>query len=77
MVEHELYICTKCLIPAEAAGLCEACGGERILCQPGDPSDPCRQPLMDAQGRVRSRAPIWWLKQRVGRLIDFMELYES
>lgn len=74
VAEHELYLCVNCLIPAEQAGQCEACGRERILCKPGDLSDPCRRPLMDAQGRVRTRAPIWWLKHRVGRLIDYLDV---
>jgi hypothetical protein len=74
VAEDKLYLCVNCLIPAEEAGVCEQCGGERILCRPGDSSDPCRRPLMDADGRIRSRAPIWWLKQRVGRLIDHLDI---
>lgn len=74
MGEDKLYLCVTCLIPAEEAGACEQCGLERVLCRPGDASDPCRRPLMDAEGRLRSRAPIWWLKQRVGQLIEYLEI---
>jgi hypothetical protein len=37
------------------------------------PDDPCRRPLMDAAGQVRTRAPLWWLRLRVGPLLEFLE----
>lgn len=71
--EGPIYLCTNCLSAAEAAGDCPMCGGKVLECKPGDADDPCRRPIIDAQGNVRSRAPLWWLRHRVGNLIRFME----
>jgi hypothetical protein len=32
-----------------------------VECDPHDPDNPCRKPPIDAQGRILSRAPLWWL----------------
>ncbi|OGO13127.1 MAG: hypothetical protein A2Y93_03410 [Chloroflexi bacterium RBG_13_68_17] len=69
----QLYLCPRCLLPGEEPGLCPQCGTERLTCRPGDPDDPCRRPLMDAAGRVRTRAPLWWLRYTVGRLTEYLE----
>ena len=47
---------------------CPTCGDPLLTCRPGDPDDPCRKPLMDAQGRIRTRAPLWWLRHSVKEL---------
>jgi hypothetical protein len=35
--------------------------------------DPCRRPIIDAQGNVRTRAPLWWLRHRLGDLVKYYE----
>lgn len=69
-----IFLCPACMTPAETAGECPECGTVVIECRPGDADDPCRRPLMDEQGRVLTRAPVWWLQHRVGRLIDALGL---
>ncbi|HSB90704.1 MAG TPA: hypothetical protein VLD63_11835 [Anaerolineales bacterium] len=64
-----LYLCARCLLPGDAPGPCPRCGRERLTCRPGDPDDPCRRPVIDAAGKVRTRAPLWWLKESVAPLI--------
>jgi hypothetical protein len=59
---EQVYLCPRCLLAGDAAGPCPRCGQERLTCRPGDPDDPCRRPWIDAHGRVRTRAPLWWLK---------------
>jgi hypothetical protein len=44
-----------------------------ITCHVGDLEDPCRRPLMDSEGRILTRAPLWWLNQSVAELIQFLE----
>ena len=61
-VSEILYICPRCLEPAEEPTLCPNCGGKRVRCRPGSADDPCRKPLMAASGEIRGRAPIWWLR---------------
>ncbi len=63
-----LYVCPRCLESRTVAGACPRCGVQRVRCHPGDPDDPCRRPLMDAQGKVLTRAPLWWLRHTVSRL---------
>jgi len=70
---QELHLCPRCLLSGEAPGPCPRCGGQRLTCRPGDPDDPCRRPLIDAEGQVRTRAPLWWLRHTVGRLASFWE----
>lgn len=65
----EIYLCPRCLIAGGTPGVCKHCGQELITCQPGSCEDPQRRPLIDRQGNVRSRAPIWWLKHTLGSLI--------
>lgn len=68
-----LYLCPRCLLPAEDPAPCPRCGGERLTCRPGDPDDACRRPPMDAAGHVRARAPLWWLRQTVPALARLWE----
>lgn len=56
-----LYVCPDCFLADVSPGTCPACGHTRVECNPGDANNPCRKPPMDAQGRLRSRAPLWWL----------------
>jgi hypothetical protein len=58
----EIYLCPNCLSADGSGGPCPKCGLERLHCRPGEADDPCRRPLMDAQGRLRTRAPLWWLR---------------
>jgi len=70
--EAEVYLCPNCLLPAAEPGPCSRCGRERVGCKPGDPDDPCRRPLMSEDGRVLTRAPLWWLEHTVGDLADYL-----
>lgn len=65
ILDSVVYLCPNCLLPAGEPGECPECGHTRLGCRPGDPDDPCRRPLIDAQGNVRSRAPLWWLQHTV------------
>ena len=67
---EQVYLCANCMLPGDSPGPCPRCGRERLTCRPGDPDDPCRRPWIDAQGQVRTRAPLWWLKQTVGSLAE-------
>lgn len=69
----EVYLCPRCLWVDESPGPCPDCGHERAVCRPGDPDDPCRRPLMDESGRVKTRAPLWWLRHSVGRITELLE----
>ena len=69
----DLYVCRQCLVVDRTGGDCPQCGEQRIVCRPGAAGDPNRRPLIDAKGRVRSRAPRWWLHQTVGRLMGLLE----
>ena len=73
MDEASVFLCPRCLTASETAGACEVCGGARLGCRPGDPDDPCRRPIIDGRGRVRTRAPLWWLRTSVRPLIEEAE----
>ena len=60
-----LYVCPNCFSADEAPCDCPDCGHTRVECDPGDPDNPCRKPPMDAEGRLLSRAPLWWLARSV------------
>jgi len=64
----QVYLCPRCLQGQEQAGDCPRCGEPLLTCRPGDADDPCRKPIMDRHGRVRSRAPLWWLRHSVEEL---------
>ena len=72
-LEVEVFLCPRCLDAQASAGVCPRCGLERVGCRPGDADDPCRRPLVDAAGQVRTRAPLWWLRQTVGPLTRFLD----
>lgn len=69
----QVYLCPRCFDSQASAGICPRCGLERLSCRPGDADDPCRRPLVDAAGQVRTRAPLWWLRQTVGPLTRFLD----
>jgi hypothetical protein len=67
------YLCPNCYTAAEAAGACPMCGHELLGCRPGDADDPCRKPLIDSTGQIRSRAPRWWLEKRLPALFEVLK----
>jgi len=69
----QVYLCPRCLDSQASAGICPRCGLERLGCRPGDPDDPCRRPLVDDAGQVRTRAPLWWLRRTVGPLMRHLD----
>ena len=60
-----LFVCPNCFSVDARPGTCPDCQRERVACDPGDPDNPCRQPPMDAQGNLQSRAPLWWLARSI------------
>lgn len=69
----EFYLCPNCYTAGEEPGPCPMCGHGLLGCRPGDPDDPCRKPLIDTAGRVRSRAPRWWLEKRLPTLFEALK----
>jgi hypothetical protein len=69
----QVYLCPRCLSADGAPGTCPRCAEERIGCRPGDPDDPCRRPIIDARGQVRTRAPLWWLRANLPQLPNGLE----
>ncbi len=70
--DADIYLCPNCFSPADEPGDCSKCGHARVGCRPGDPDDPCRRPLMDSDGNLRTRAPLWWLQYTVTNLTDYL-----
>jgi len=68
-----VFLCPRCLTAADMPGDCSVCGTHRVGCRPGDLDDPCRRPLIDSQGRIRTRAPRWWLNHTVALLAEILE----
>lgn len=56
-----LYVCGRCFSTDVVPGPCPNCGVARAECDPGRPDDPGRKPPMADDGRLLSRAPLWWL----------------
>ncbi|HEX6386071.1 MAG TPA: hypothetical protein VF177_15480 [Anaerolineae bacterium] len=54
------YLCPTCFAVSETAGRCH--NHVKVCCSPGRPGDERRKPLMDADGRLKSRAPRWFLE---------------
>jgi hypothetical protein len=71
--DEVIYMCPNCFNPGDTDGPCAICGTQVLQCRPGDPDDPCRRPLQDSSGNIKSRAPKWWLEHQVGPLIDHMD----
>lgn len=56
-----IYICQECFTMAGEARQC--CGLEMIRIDAGIPGDTRSKPLMDAQGNLKTRAPLWWVER--------------
>jgi hypothetical protein len=69
----QVYLCPRCLSAEGGPGVCPRCGEERLACRPGAPDDPCRRPLMDSRGQVRTRAPFWWLRANLAHSPTWMD----
>lgn len=69
----KVYVCSRHLIIQAEPGDCPKCGRTLIECTPGSEDDPNRKPLIDQEGRVLTRAPIWWLRKTVTRLVDYID----
>ncbi len=67
-----IYVCRRCLTPSGEFDLCRYCNGEKVACHPGAEGDPLRRPMVDAKGRVLTRAPIWWLHYTMPQLVERM-----
>jgi hypothetical protein len=65
--ETEQYVCERCFSTDTAPGVCPRCGKPRRHCQVGSLGDTCRRPLMDTNGHILSRAPLWWLQGAASR----------
>lgn len=70
---ESIHLCPKCLQAQPSPGTCPNDGTELLSCSPGDADDPCRRPLMDSLGKVKTRAPGWWLKYSVAELMQALE----
>jgi hypothetical protein len=68
--EIVIYVCKRCTTSAGEPGQCEYCGGEKVACKPGNDGDPIRRPLLDSEGNIVTRAPIWWLHETIPELVD-------
>lgn len=69
-----MFMCRNCLLADEEATPCPRCGRERRPVRPGAEADPVRRPLIDGQGNVRTRAPLWWLRETVADLARWFEV---
>lgn len=67
-----VYLCPNCYTAGDAPGPCSSCGHQVVECRPGDADDPCRRPLEDGQGRIRTRAPRWWLEKTLPGLMEIL-----
>ena len=68
-----VYICPHCMHCEESAGPCGRCGTVVVECEAGPTDDRMRRPIIDQRGNVRTRAPQWWLRKRVGKLVKYFE----
>jgi hypothetical protein len=69
MGSERLCLCPRDFTPADAPGRCKVCGRQLVECEPGEAGDLSRRPLVDASGRVLTRAPVWWLRKTVASLM--------
>jgi hypothetical protein len=54
------YICPICFEVYETGGECH--GHVRVCCDVGEPGDERRKPEINGGGRLKSRAPRWFLE---------------
>lgn len=60
--EHRIiYICPECFMIAEDPRNC--CEHEMTRIDAGAPGDERSKPLMDEQGELKTRAPVWWVER--------------
>jgi hypothetical protein len=57
----DLYLCERCFSAADTPGPARAAVSRGAIFQVGAVDDPCRRPPTDAEGRLLSRAPQWWV----------------
>lgn len=57
---HLFYICPVCFNACKDPEECHE--HQMMCCDPGMPDDERRKPMMDASGRVQTRAPLWYLR---------------
>jgi hypothetical protein len=72
-VLERVYLCPRCLQAQESPGKCPNDGEELLTCRPGSEDDPCRKPVIDRRGQIRTRAPLWWLRHSIGELAQRIE----
>ena len=68
-----IWVCQRCTASAGESGKCEFCGGTKVACYPGEDGDPVRKPLIDGEGNVLTRAPVWWIQETAPELFDRSE----
>lgn len=73
MAHAKVYICPKCLVPSKESGTCPDCGIALQECNPGASNDPCRRPVKDSDGNLRSHAPLWWIRRYAPELCKYYE----
>lgn len=67
--EHRIiYICQECFTMTEEPREC--CELEMICIDAGAPGDERSKPLMDEQGNLKTRAPIWWVERHAWWIRD-------
>jgi hypothetical protein len=54
------YLCSVCFNASERPAVCHH--RPMVRCDPGQPGDDRRRPPADAQGRLKSHAPRWFLE---------------
>jgi hypothetical protein len=57
---YRFFLCPVCFNASVDGRECH--DHQMICCRAGGPDDERRKPLMDAAGRVQSRAPRWYLE---------------
>jgi len=57
--EQVIYICPICFRVCETESECHE--HLMVICETGSPGDEKRKPVIDAFGRLASRAPRWYL----------------
>lgn len=59
MKERTVYICRVCHLVGTRPLTCHS--GQSVRCSAGAAGDERSKPLFDAQGRLVTRAPKWWV----------------
>ena len=58
--EQVFYICPKCFRVCETESECHE--HLMVICETGHPGDEKRKPVIDSDGRLVSRAQLWYLE---------------